>query len=144
MAITQGLVTGPVVKYLGEWNTVVLAIASSLVASLGYGLAPNVTIVILLFLVHAPEGFAQPALTALMSREAPDNAQGELQGGIASLQNIAMLAGTFFYAQAFGWFMAPSPVMVTLSAGFFFAAGLLALIIAAFVIFGRLKPVTPR
>ena len=74
----------------------VLALVSSLAASFGYGLAPNLTVIILLFLVHAPEGFAQPALTALMSREAPDNAQGELQGGIASLQNIAMLAGTLF------------------------------------------------
>jgi DHA1 family tetracycline resistance protein-like MFS transporter len=142
MAITQGLLTGPVVKWLGEWNTVVLAIVSSMVAALGYGLAPNLTVVILLFLVHAPEGFAQPAMTALMSKEAPENAQGELQGGIASLQNIAGLFGTFFYAQAFGWFMQPNPIMVTPGAGFFICAFLMALTFAYFMTLKRPKPVT--
>ena len=143
MAISQGLLTGPTVKYFGEWNTVILALVSSLAASIGYGLAPNLTIIILLFLVHAPEGFAQPALTALMSREAPDNAQGELQGGIASLQNIAMLAGTLFYALAFGWFMQPNPIAVTPSAGFFICAALLMMTLAYFVTLKRPAPVTP-
>ena len=143
MAISQGLLTGPTVKYFGEWNTVVLALVSSLLASLGYGLAPNLTIVILLFLVHAPEGFAQPALTALMSREAPDNAQGELQGGIASLQNIAMLAGTLFYALAFGWFMQPNPIAVTPSAGYFICAALLVITLAYFLTLKRPAPITP-
>ena len=143
MAISQGLLTGPTVKYFGEWNTVVLALLSSLAASLGYGLAPNLTVIILLFLVHAPEGFAQPALTALMSREAPDNAQGELQGGIASLQNIAMLAGTLFYALAFGWFMQPNPIAVTPSAGYFICAALLVITLAYFLTLKRPAPITP-
>ncbi len=142
MAITQGLLTGPVVKWLGEWNTVIFAILASLVAALGYGLAPNITIVILLFLVHAPEGFAQPAMTALMSKAAPDNAQGELQGGIASLQNIAGLIGTFFYAQAFGWFMRPNPIAVSPSAGYFICAGLLALTFVYFLTLKRPGTVT--
>ena len=143
MAISQGLLTGPTVKYFGEWNTVILALVSSLAASIGYGLAPNLTIIILLFLVHAPEGFAQPALTALMSREAPDNAQGELQGGIASLQNIAMLAGTLFYALAFGWFMQPNPIAVTPSAGYFICAALLVITLAYFLTLKRPAPITP-
>ena len=143
MAISQGLLTGPTVKFFGEWNTVVLSFVSSLLASLGYGLAPNLTVVILLFLVHAAEGFGQPALTALMSREAPDNAQGELQGGIASLQNVAMLAGTFFYAQAFGWFMQPNPIAVTPSAGFFICSVLLIMTLAYFLTLKRPAPVTP-
>jgi MFS transporter, DHA1 family, tetracycline resistance protein len=144
MAITQGMLTGPVVKYFGEWNTVVLALLSSLLASFGYGLAPNLTVIILLFLVHAPEGFAQPALTALMSREAPDNAQGELQGGIASLQNIAMLTGTFFYAQAFGWFMQPNPIVISPNAGYFICFVLLVLTLVYFLTLKRPAPVTPR
>lgn len=142
MAVTQGFLTGPTVKALGEWNTVVLALVTSVAASIGYGLAPNITVVIMLFLVHAPEGFAQPALTALMSREAPENAQGELQGGIASLQNIAMLVGTFFYAQAFGWFLAPNPLMVSPSVGYFICAALLVATIAYFLSLKRPEPVT--
>jgi DHA1 family tetracycline resistance protein-like MFS transporter len=142
MAISQGLMTGWVVRTFGEWNTVVFAILSSLLAALGYAVAPNLAVVIALFLVHAPEGFGQPAMTALMSREAPDNAQGELQGGIASLQNIAMLAGTFFYAQAFAWFMRPNPFLVSPGAGFVICAMLLAVTLAYFLTIRRPAPVT--
>lgn len=35
----------------------------------------------------------------------PENAQGEVQGGLSVVTNITMLAGTVFYAQLFGWFM---------------------------------------
>ena len=79
-----------------------------------------------------------------MSKEAPENAQGELQGGIASLQNVAMLIGTFFYAQAFGWFMAPNPVMVSPSVGYFICAALMVAVLAYFMSLGRSKPITRR
>ena len=42
-----------------------------------------------------------------MSERVPENAQGELQGGISAITNIAMLLGTVFYAQVFGYFMSP-------------------------------------
>jgi DHA1 family tetracycline resistance protein-like MFS transporter len=58
--------------------------------------------------VHGPEGFINPLLTARMSKRVPENAQGELQGGISAITNIAMLAGTVFYAQVFGYFMSPA------------------------------------
>ena len=143
-AVTQGFLTGPLVKWLGEWNTVVFGLVISILSAVGYAVAPNLAVVILLFLLHAPEGFLQPALTALMSREAPPDAQGELQGGIASLQAIASLIGTFFYAQAFGWFLAPNPIMVTPSAGFVICAVLMTAVFAYFMTLKRPAPVTPR
>jgi hypothetical protein len=36
----------------------------------------------------------------------PENAQGELQGGISAITNMAMLAGTVVFPQIFGHFMA--------------------------------------
>ncbi len=45
-------------------------------------------------------------LTAMMSKAVPDDAQGELQGGISAVTNLAMLAGTLTFAQVFGRFMA--------------------------------------
>jgi len=72
--------------------------------------------------VHGPEGFVHPMLTAILSQRVPENAQGELQGGISAITNLAMLAGTVFFAQVFGWFMRegaanPSPDMVFFVAG---------------------------
>jgi MFS transporter, DHA1 family, tetracycline resistance protein len=136
-AIIQGGLTGPTVKWLGEWNTAVFGLVMALVAVIGYGLAPGLITVLVLLVIHGPEGFVHPALTAIMSREAPEDAQGELQGGIASLQSIGMLLGTVLYAQVFGWFMKPNALIVSPSVGFFLAAVLLAVTLVLFLTLKR-------
>ena len=134
-AIVQGGLTGPVVKWLGERNAAMFALLSSVIAATGYGFATGLSTVFILFIVHAPEGFAQPALTALMSKDAPPDAQGELQGGIASAQNLAMLAGTVMFAQIFGYFLQDGSPIQSPNVSYFIAA---ALCLLALVIFARL------
>jgi len=134
-AIVQGGLTGPVVKWLGERNAALFALVSSIIAATGYGLASGLSMVFILFVIHAPEGFAQPALTALMSKDAPHDAQGELQGGIASAQNLAMLAGTVMFAQIFGYFMQDSATFQSPNVSYFVAAALCTI---ALLIFARL------
>lgn len=68
-----------------------------MLAVLGYGLKAGVVMVFALMILHGP-GFAHPVLTAMMSRRVP-GAQGELQGGISAITNVAMLAGTVFYSR---------------------------------------------
>lgn len=142
-AIVQGGLTGPVVKRLGERRTVVFGLVMAVIALFGYGLAPGLAAVLVLLVIHAPEGFVHPALTALMSREAPEDAQGELQGGIASLQSIGMLMGTVLFAQVFGWFMKPNPLIVSPSIAYFLAGVMLALTLAFFLSLKAPKPLTP-
>ena len=125
-AVTQGFVTGPLVARLGEWRTMLFGLSMATIAAVGYGIAPNLGVVLLLFVLHAPEGFVQPTMTALMSQRAPDDAQGELQGGIASLQNLALLLGTVFFAEIFGIFMKPTAPVVSPNVSYFIAATLLA------------------
>jgi DHA1 family tetracycline resistance protein-like MFS transporter len=98
------------------------------------------SMILILFVIHAPEGFAQPALTALMSKDAPADAQGELQGGIASAQNLALLAGTVMFAQIFGYFLQEGSPLQSPNVGYFISA---ALCLAALVIFVRLPSRTP-
>ncbi|MFO1122485.1 MAG: TCR/Tet family MFS transporter [Hyphomicrobiales bacterium] len=132
-AVMQGAFTGFTVSRLGERNTVVFGLAASIIAAAGYAWAPSLLAVMVLLVIHAPEGFVHPALTAIMSRSTPEDAQGELQGGIASVQSVAMLIGTVFYAQAFGFFMQPGAPVVTPSAGYVIAAILLTMILAVFL-----------
>mgnify|MGYP001389511629 CR=1 FL=1 len=143
-AIVQGGLTGPVVKRLGERKAVVLGLTMGVVALFGYGLAPSLAVVLVLLVIHAPEGFAHPALTALLSHAAPEDAQGEIQGGIASLQSIGMLVGTVLFAQVFGWFMQPNPIIVSPSIAYFLAGTMLALTLVYFLSIREPKPVTPR
>lgn len=143
-AVVQGGLTGPVVKWLGERNAAVFGLVMAVVALIGYGLAPGLTVVLVLIVIHAPEGFVHPALTAMMSHEAPEDAQGEIQGGIASLQSIGMLMGTLLFAQVFGWFMQPNAIIVSPSVAYFLAAIILAGTLAYFLMLRDAKPVTPR
>lgn len=142
-ALVQGGLTGPVVKWLGERNTAVFGLIMAVVALVGYGFAPGLVAVLILLVIHAPEGFVHPALTAMMSHEAPEDAQGEIQGGIASLQSIGMLLGTVLFAQVFGWFVEPGGPSLSAGAPFFLAALMLGCTLVFFLSLREVKPVTP-
>lgn len=142
-AIVQGGLTGPVVKWLGERNAAVFGLITAVIALIGYGFAPGLLAVMILLVIHAPEGFVHPALTAIMSHQAPEDAQGEIQGGIASLQSIGMLLGTVFFAQIFGWFTGPTAPVYAPGAAYLVAAVMLAGTLAFFLSLREVKPVTP-
>ena len=66
MAVFQGALSGPAVKLWGEHKVAMLGLASSAIGLVGYGWAPSLTWVIVFFVVHGPEGFVHPMLTAIM------------------------------------------------------------------------------
>lgn len=105
MAGFQGGLTGPFVRWFGERRVVAIGLASAALAAFGYGVATTLPMVVVLMFVHGAEGFIHPMLTAMMSKQVPENAQGELQGGLSAIMNVAMMVGTVFYAQVFGYFM---------------------------------------
>ncbi|MBZ4022392.1 ABC transporter permease [Rhodobacter sp. TJ_12] len=125
-AVFQGVLTGPAVAWLGERRAALLGLMIAWLAAAGYGFAGGIGAVVLLLLFHGPEGFAQPALTAMMSRAVPEEEQGALQGGIGALGSLAMLAGTLFFAQVFGYFLSDAAPVQSPDAAFFIAALVLA------------------
>lgn len=133
-ATFQGVVLGPAVARFGEVRVIMIGMVSAVIAATGYGLAPGLVAVLILLVVHGPEGFVHPTLTALMSKAVPDDAQGELQGGISSVMNIAMLGGTVFFSQVFGYFMHPDAPVVSPDIAYFVAGGLLALTLCLFLV----------
>ncbi|MBG1230872.1 TCR/Tet family MFS transporter [Aestuariivirga litoralis] len=124
MAFTQGVLTGPLVKRFGEWNMAIVGLIAAPLGCIIFALAPCLTIVIMGFFIHAPEGFVHPMVTAIMSKEVPEDAQGELQGGLSSIMNISMMMGTVFYGVAFDYFVRPNPFIVSAGAGFLIAGAL--------------------
>lgn len=133
-ATFQGVVLGPAVARFGEVRVILIGMVSAVIAATGYGLAPGLVAVLILLVVHGPEGFVHPMLTALMSKAVPDDAQGELQGGISSVMNIAMLGGTVFFSQVFGFFMQPDAPVMSPDIAYFVAGGLLALTLCLFLV----------
>lgn len=125
-ALFQGLFTGPVVARIGERRAALLGLAIAGLAAAGYGLVPGIVGVVVLLIFHGPEGFAQPALTAMMSARVPESEQGALQGGLGAVTNLMMLAGTLFFAQVFGYFLSDAAPVQSPDAAYFTAALVLA------------------
>lgn len=131
-AVFQGVLAGPAVARFGEYRVALIGLVSAVIAAVGYGFAGGLGMVIFFMLVHGPEGFVHPMLTAMMSKAVPDDAQGELQGGISAVMNIAMLAGTVFFSQIFGYFMQPAAVLISPDVAYFTAAGVLMVVVVMF------------
>lgn len=135
----QGFLTGPVVKRFGEWNTALFGLVCSTLVLLGYGFAGSLAFVIALMILHGPEGFVHPLMTAMLTKRIPEDAQGELQGGISAVTNIAMLFGTVFFAWVFGYFWAEGRDWRSTDVAFFVATGFLALTTLGFMRLKRFK-----
>jgi MFS transporter, DHA1 family, tetracycline resistance protein len=133
-AAFQGGVTGWAVKKVGEWNLALIGLIIAVIAMAGYGLAFNFTLVLILLVVHGPEGFVYPMLTAIISKEVPADAQGEMQGGLAGAQSLAMLLGTVVFSQIFGYFMRSDAILVSPNIAFFVAAAFLAFGLVLFLL----------
>jgi DHA1 family tetracycline resistance protein-like MFS transporter len=104
MAISTAGLTRTLVPRLGERRAAMLGILSGCVAYLGYAFASEGWMIYIAMLPWLFAGMVHPSMQAIMSRLIPPNAQGELQGGIASLYSISSIAGPPLMTQLFGYF----------------------------------------
>ncbi len=125
MAGFQGGLAGPAAALWGERRVVLIGLVTAVVGLIGYGLAWGLLPVVILMVIHGPEGFVHPMLTAMMTKSAPADAQGELQGGISAIMSVSMLAGTVFFSQIFGYFLGKGGAFAPDIAFFVAAAGML-------------------
>ncbi|MBC7735730.1 MAG: TCR/Tet family MFS transporter [Candidatus Saccharibacteria bacterium] len=132
-AAMQGGLTGPLVKRFGEYRMLLVGLLFSAIGAFGYGLAGSLPVVIVMMIIHAPEGFVMPLLQSMMTRLVPENAQGELQGGMSAVMNVAALAGTVFFSQIFGYFLSENAPFQSPSVAFIVAAGGLVATLGLFV-----------
>jgi MFS transporter, DHA1 family, tetracycline resistance protein len=127
MALAQVFITGRLSKRIGEARAAILGLSMAVVVAIGYALISRGWLVFPLLLIGAVQAIAYPALNALMSRTVPANAQGELQGAIASFSSIANVLGPLMMTQTLAFFTsAIAPVYFPGAA--FVVAGLVNLI----------------
>ena len=108
-----------------------MGLSCGVLAFLMMGLAPNGHIFLLAIPLWAMKGFADPALTALMSRHVLGSEQGQLQGATSSLLGIAGLIGPTLYTEAYAFFASPREGWNVPGAPFLLSAMLLLAAIAA-------------
>ena len=144
MAIAQGLLTRVLIPFLGGERRAALAgMAAALLAYLGYALATQGWMIYVVSLTTFVFALTYPSMNAIASRQAPANAQGELQGAIACLYSLSAILGPILMTQIFGYFSAPA-ARVHFPGAPFVAAALLTLGSAALLMRAlRLAPPAP-
>lgn len=107
MTVIQMAVLGRTVKKLGERRTAMIGTGVAALCYLGYALVPLAAFGLVMIVMSSLQALVQPSLSALMSRRAPADAQGEMQGFIGSLNAIGAIAGPLLLNPALAWFTGP-------------------------------------
>jgi len=102
LAIVQGGLTGPVIAKLGEKRSIFIGMCFGIPAYLIFAFAPNDLFVYLGIIVGAASGVAFPAMQQMMSARIDEDAQGELQGAVASTISLTSIFGPVMMTAVFG------------------------------------------
>ncbi|ADM08255.1 permease [Parvularcula bermudensis HTCC2503] len=104
-AVVQGYLTRKAIPALGETRAVVIGSVAMALSTLGYAFfTPAGPWVYVWITVGALGGFMMPGMQAKMTKATAEDAQGELQGAIASLSSITMAFSPLMMTQIFAAF----------------------------------------
>jgi len=104
MAFSTAGMTRLLVPRLGEQRAALSGLLSGSAAFFGYAFASRGWMMYAFLVAWLFAGLVQPSIQGLMSRQVPANAQGELQGGVASLYSLTAVVGPPLMTQLFGYF----------------------------------------
>ena len=134
MVVVQGGLTRVIVPRIGEPMAVFVGLTVGALSFLGYALADSTWLIYACLTFASFTGLAYPSMNALMSRQIPSSAQGELQGGVASLYSLTAIIGPLMMTQLFGYFTTTRAPVYFPGAAFAFAA---LLTVASIALFAR-------
>jgi DHA1 family tetracycline resistance protein-like MFS transporter len=104
MVLMQGGLTGPVIRRFGEWRALWFSIGAGIVSFLTLAFAGGPGEIYAGVVVGSFAGFFFPAAQSLMSKGIPENAQGELQGALASSFCVAAIISPILMTHLFSAF----------------------------------------
>ena len=140
MAVTQGVLIRPILRWLGERGAVVYGHVADVGLFTMIGLINSGTLLLILTPLAALPAVVTPALQGIMSKAVGDDQQGELQGALASVSALAMIVSPMLMTSVFAAFTGPAAPVRLPGAPFLLSAGLTAL---ALVVFLRASWTTP-
>lgn len=127
MALSQGVLSRRLVPRFGERRMAIIGFVTGTATYSGYALATQGWMIFAVMPMWVFAALVFPTLNALMSHRVPPDAQGELQGGISSLQSLSAIVGPPAMTQLFGYFTSAAAPLQVPGASFFAAALLSAL-----------------
>lgn len=133
MAVVQGFLIRPAIKYLGERGTIIYGLFFDILAFGFLSLVTSGTVALFFIPVAALAGIVSPALQGLMSQAVGDDQQGELQGALTSLSALAMIISPMLMTTTFAAFTAETAPLYMPGAPFLLALILTLIAIALFM-----------
>jgi MFS transporter, DHA1 family, tetracycline resistance protein len=134
MALAQGVFTRVLVPWLGgERRAALIGMAAAFLAYVGYALATQGWMMYAVGLTTFFFALTYPSMNALASQQIPANAQGELQGAVASLYSLSSIIGPPLLTQIFSRFSDRTARVYFPGAAFLTAAGLTVLCAVLFL-----------
>jgi len=104
VAIAQGLLTGPAIARFGERRSALISLAFGLPSYIVLAFAGSGWIVYLGIVIGALTGITFPAIQGMMTTRVEEDAQGELQGAVASTIGLTSIIGPLVMTWVFGHF----------------------------------------
>jgi MFS transporter, DHA1 family, tetracycline resistance protein len=132
MAVSQASLVRVLVPRLGERRAALTGILIAAVGYLGYGTATAGWMMFAWLGTWLFGAMVMPTTNALMSHRVPPDAQGELQGAVASLYSLSSILGPLLMTQLFSYFSSPA-APVRFPGAAFVASTVLA--VTAFVVY---------
>jgi len=124
LVIVQGGLTGKIIERIGPGRTILLGMIVSYPANFLFAFAPAGYVMIIGIVIGAVSGLSFPAMQQIMSANIPEDAQGELQGSIASTMSITAIIGPLIMTSTFavfaddeGLFLPGAPYLVAALCG---------------------------
>lgn len=138
-AIGQAMLVGPLIRRFGEHRAAFwgMWVDVSTLAALGVVTSGALALVITPF--TALGGVVTPALQAILSRQTSEDAQGELQGVLASLNAVAMIVSPLVMTATFAAFTREGAPIFAPGAPFLLAAAMMVVAVAIHVAGGRAR-----
>jgi DHA1 family tetracycline resistance protein-like MFS transporter len=102
VAIVQGGLIRIIVPKIGNKNAIMLGFLLYIIGFGCFAFAPNGLMMMIFILPYCLAGIGNPAMQSIISNQVPDNAQGEIQGIVTSMQSLGAIFGppamTFIFA----------------------------------------------
>lgn len=103
-AISQALLVAPLSRRLGEPAVAMIGLLAAIAAFAGVAFSHEVYMLYLFIMVGTVSGLAPPAINGVLSRQVPDNGQGELQGAVNAASSLATIIGPLAATQIFSYY----------------------------------------
>src|SRR5690606_32885416 len=105
-AIAQALLAGPLSRGMGEPAVAMMGLIAAIAAFAAVGMSTDVYMLYIAIGVGCISGLAPPAINGVLSRQVPDNSQGELQGAVNAASSLATIIGPLAATQIFSYYTA--------------------------------------